>query len=391
MLSVPRTGLSDTGAFGELSRQGKSLPTRHGGNATKNKNLTFSKAGPPGEAPARQESPRTGSDPPRGALTGKTDPPRGALTGKADAPHGALTVEAALTMGIFLLLCSLFMTFFQGQRVRLRLQHELDSICESVAKWSYAVSFVEGYTGTDLLALANGSNLQGILDGDLSLAFEYLSGETDLVRDIQAFLVQKGSALVWQEILRQWLIRRVGDEAWIRRAVVDGPQGLSLTGSLLQDRHLDLALSYRIHSPFDVPFGIRFKVVQRSCRHLWIGTESVRLDEEEETQEDVVYVTETGVVYHESLSCRVLAIHPRAVPVEQIGQERNRSGARYYACRYCAKKNPETSVYYITVEGIRYHTTPDCSELKRSVRTLHRSEAEGKYRPCSYCAQGDAA
>ena len=367
MLLFLRTGLSkEVRPFSEPDSF--TLPKRRaaGGGRSYRK---LSKAGPSGESLG-------------GEVRGVGAPGRKGMAG------GVLTVEAALTMGIFLLLCSLFFTLFRSQRVRLNLQHELDSVCESVARWSYLVSFAEEYTGTDVLSLANGSTLQGVLSGDLSRALEYLNGETDLLEDLKAFLFQQGSALIWQEILRQWLISRAEKEPWIGQTIEGGVQGLSLSGSLLQDRCLDLQLSYRVSSPIRIPFGIRFNVIQRSCRHLWIGTKRVA-DEEEEADEDIVYVTPTGTVYHETMGCRTLAITAIPVDAEHIGERRNNSGGRYYACRLCAgKAYDEAGVVFITDDGVRYHTTRSCSELKRTVNPIHRSEAEEKYRPCHYCAQG---
>ena len=81
----------------------------------------------------------------------------------SEAPFlpGSITVEAALTLPFFLLLFSLFFTFFSAQLWQLRLQRALDGVCEDVAVWSYLVDFAEDYCGKDILSLADGGLLEG--------------------------------------------------------------------------------------------------------------------------------------------------------------------------------------------------------------------------------------
>ena len=108
--------------------------------------------------------------------------------------------------------------------------------------------------------------------------------------------------------------------------------------------------------------------------------------EEEAVQEDAVFVTEYGTVYHETLTCSHIRLSVRLVPGVEIPLLRNTSGGRYYPCEYCTGGGDPVGNVYITDYGDRWHLRERCTGLKRSVQVMTRQEAEGKgYRPCKSC------
>ena len=100
-------------------------------------------------------------------------------------------------------------------------------------------------------------------------------------------------------------------------------------------------------------------------------------------EEQIVYMTEHGSVYHKNRSCTHLSLSIQAVSSLEVGGRRNESGECYSPCEYCNDEGIFT-IFFITVYGDRYHTTTKCRGLKRSVRSLPLSEAEG-VKPCSKC------
>ncbi len=102
------------------------------------------------------------------------------------------------------------------------------------------------------------------------------------------------------------------------------------------------------------------------------------------TNEEMVYVTETGSVYHRSAGCTYLKLSIQIVSSDQLDSLRNDSGAKYYACEKCVRTDAPAASVYITSKGNRYHNLASCSGLKRTVRLVKISEVHGM-RVCSRC------
>ena len=99
-------------------------------------------------------------------------------------------------------------------------------------------------------------------------------------------------------------------------------------------------------------------------------------------EDETVYVTETGLVYHKDYHCTYLDLSIRMVQGKEISGLRNESGGRYYACEHCGGKGGGPA--YITDYGDRYHSSLSCSGLKRTVYAVPLSEVIGKG-ACSKC------
>ena len=312
-------------------------------------------------------------------------------TSGAFFPKAGITVEASLILPLMLLIFAVFFSFFSAQLWQLRFQKALDEIGEDIAVWSHVLDFADDYTGSSLLTLAEGGKLSSAL-GESPGEMISLLQEENRMEEVKLFLLEKGSALLWQAGIKAWLVRKLGQNKLDGSLVQKGSQGLSLSGSTLHDRELDLVLTYRFRPLFGELFGISVPVVQRSCRRLWIGTpvekEAAGAEEqetEEKEEEPLVYVTENGRAYHGSQDCRVFKIHPLFVSLVSVGGLRNEEGAKYYACERCALGREPLPMVWLTDFGNRYHHEEDCPSLKRMIISLSLSEAQEKYKPCGFC------
>ena len=99
---------------------------------------------------------------------------------------------------------------------------------------------------------------------------------------------------------------------------------------------------------------------------------------------ELVYVTETGIVYHRNYQCTYLEPSVRSVAKTQLGELRNSSGGIYHLCERCGWMPGNDGNCYVTDYGDRYHTSLSCSGLKRKVYTVPLSEVKGKG-ACSKC------
>lgn len=162
-----------------------------------------------------------------------------------------------------------------------------------------------------------------------------------------------------------------------------------LSSFLKKDETVDLVLTYQIRSPVSVVKLPGNFFIQRARVRAWTGRTppSGNAGEEEEgADEDYVYVTATGTVYHEDPDCTHLKLSIREVDADALGMLRNNSGGIYHSCEICGGLS-ENGRVYITNEGDRYHSSLSCSGLKRTVRQVSREELNGM-RACSKCGKG---
>ena len=98
----------------------------------------------------------------------------------------------------------------------------------------------------------------------------------------------------------------------------------------------------------------------------------------------MVYVTESGTVFHRNLGCRYLNLSVTSIPAAALSSRKNSYGVAYEPCELCAAAGIPAGIVYITAKGNRYHNISSCSSLKRSVKIVRESDV-GNMRACSSC------
>ena len=101
-------------------------------------------------------------------------------------------------------------------------------------------------------------------------------------------------------------------------------------------------------------------------------------------QEEMVYKTPGGEVYHKSRDCTYLKLSVHMVSAAELPNCRNESGGKYGPCEYCVRKESPGRMVYIADYGISYHNSRNCQGLKRTVMAVPLSHTEG-LRCCSRC------
>lgn len=160
-----------------------------------------------------------------------------------------------------------------------------------------------------------------------------------------------------------------------------------LSSFLKEDEAIDLVLTYQLRSPFGAVKLPGNFFLQRARVRAWTGRTLPEADGEDENggEGNYVYVTETGVVYHEDPDCTHLRLSIRLVDSGSLDSLRNSSGGKYHPCEKCGDPSPKGMVY-ITNEGSRYHNSLSCSGLKRTVRQVSKDDT-GSLRACSKCGK----
>ena len=165
--------------------------------------------------------------------------------------------------------------------------------------------------------------------------------------------------------------------------VSGGGLGVSLLGSSFLEDEIVLHATYKIALPLQW-FGIDGVMMwNRQTFQKWVG-DLPGSDEEEEW----VYVTPSGEVYHKLESCRALVIRVKSAFLWTIDTIRGKNGQKYYACSRCVANILESEIVYFTDYGELFHGRVNCSAIKRTVDKVLRSEV-GERRACKLCCGGE--
>lgn len=142
-------------------------------------------------------------------------------------------------------------------------------------------------------------------------------------------------------------------------------------------------VDYRVKVPFISGKIFSVHIYQQMAVSNYEGRSM--LPEEDLEDEEYVYITLTGKVCHKSSECSYLKPSIRTVLSAEVGNKRNASGGKYYACERCCKGKSANDFQnvYITSYGECFHSKKTCSGLKRTVRKVKKSETGLPY--CSKC------
>lgn len=194
-----------------------------------------------------------------------------------------------------------------------------------------------------------------------------------------------GSVALSEGYARGQILECVGRSYLEQSCVKDGAGGISFAGSsvMWEGDLIDLKVNYQIN-PFVELLGFEgFRMSQRYYGRAWTGYD-VAGSVSDSTQEDpMVYITETGTVYHLNRNCTYLNPTVEAVSAGSVSGRRNASGRKYAACGLCGGVRAGKEVY-ITNYGTSYHRKITCPGLKRTIYTVPLSEVGGRGR-CSKC------
>lgn len=118
--------------------------------------------------------------------------------------------------------------------------------------------------------------------------------------------------------------------------------------------------------------------------HAWTGKMYEDTGNSEEKAEKMVYVSESGSVYHRNPGCSYLNVSLRQISGNSVLSVNNQYGEHYTACETCSRGQKPSGVVYITEQGNKYHNLESCSRLKRTVKLVKESSTVGMG-SCSRC------
>ena len=263
---------------------------------------------------------------------------------------GSMTVEASMALPLFIFFFVNIMTLFNILKVQVDIEAALHQTGSELSLMGFDLVH-----GKELITGDEGSG-----------AIETIAGA--------------GGLVMAREKIRDYLGEGIDNSC-----VSGGFDGISFLQSqvLMGNDIIDLVMDYKVHPMIPVIGFKEIPVEGRFYGHAWTGYDISMGLVTEGTEEEMVYVTENGEVYHRDVDCVHLKIKVESVDKKDLSHLRNRDGKIYYACEYCGG-NVGAGNVFITGYGTRYHTSVSCPGLKRKIYTIPISEVGGK-RPCSAC------
>jgi hypothetical protein len=158
--------------------------------------------------------------------------------------------------------------------------------------------------------------------------------------------------------------------------IVGGFDGIDFFDSkfLLEDDDIKGVIMYKAVPLFNWFGVLEFNVIQVSTCRAWTG---YGVDEPED---EVVYKTKNGEVYHTKKTCSYINFEVSKTTYSRL------SGKS--PCKTCAegKDFSEGDTVFVTRTGDRFHSSLECSRLKRVIIEIKKIEI-GDLRPCSRCGK----
>ena len=108
---------------------------------------------------------------------------------------------------------------------------------------------------------------------------------------------------------------------------------------------MDLSLTYKVEIPvmmFRIPAITQEEYVRVKGWNGYAGNGFGNQNDE------TVYITDTGIVYHKDPDCTYLELSIKSVHKSDVEQLRNEDGGKYYPCESCMRKGFGKGNVYIT-------------------------------------------
>lgn len=189
--------------------------------------------------------------------------------------------------------------------------------------------------------------------------------------------------MIFPDKMEREIAEIIGEERLEHSIVAGGSKGLDCKKSRIfhGTSIMELSVRYKMKIPvlmFRIPMIEREETIRVKG---WTGYAEGGFGNH---GEDMVYITDTGIVYHKDKNCTYLDLSVRMVDKDDIAHLRNAGGGKYYPCERCSWTKQKN--VYITNTGTRYHNSVTCSGLKRGVYAVPISEVYGRG-GCSRCVK----
>lgn len=246
-------------------------------------------------------------------------------TSQFSSDSGYITVEASIVIPLFLIVMMGFALWIQVFMIEAEIQEGVTETGKYMARQIYK--------------------------------YEKLEDKTQLLNKFSRLAIQGK----WKEYVNKDFLNQ--------SCLVDGIKGVSFQNS----RYDENSDSIKIHVKYKIKIMLPF--VGNYQLQMVAKTEQKSFTGYPHSSGEYVYVAESGKVFHTERTCPHIALSiVKAYDTEKYASKK--SG--YSACERCTKHYEGVkSYFYITKYGKKYHTSLQCSGLKRTVQKIKLEEVKG--------------
>ncbi len=190
-------------------------------------------------------------------------------------------------------------------------------------------------------------------------------------------------------IARAMMNNSIKEEEFEQWGIVNGKKGINYSKSefIVKD-DIKLVAIYEIEIPLMnkvlKPFFVKQEVKVRA--YTGDGNFKARLNRsgEKEEEENIVYITRTGIKYHNSKSCRYIDVKILPVKYQEVKNKKA-------ICEVCAREKrtlDHNTIVFSTQDSDIFHVSNQCRTIYRDIMSIELEEAlEKGYTPCSKCGR----
>lgn len=270
---------------------------------------------------------------------------------------GSLTVETAMVLPIFMILVIALLSSIEMMKTYSAMEYAVHETAKELAYNAYIPVILKEYAGK----------------------YDETVKEFDLEK--AGIAVRAADTLYTETAVRAILIDKYGLKNLNNSLIKNKSMGLHLFRSdvINEKGDIDLIVTYNVEPWINV-FGVgELTLVNRAKIHSWTGYVYPK-----EYDEEYVYVTPSGSVYHTNRDCTYLHISVSTYMKSDIEDLRNKEGKKYNACKLCGNENEDSPFVFVTDYGENYHSSLACSGIKRTIIKIKKSEI-GDKKLCERC------
>lgn len=246
-------------------------------------------------------------------------------TSQFSSDSGYITVEASIVVPLFLIIMMGFALWIQAFMVEAEIQKGVTETGKYMARQIYK--------------------------------YEKLGDKAQLLNKFSGVVIKAK----WKDY--------VNEEFLNQSCLVDGIKGVSFQNSRYDEESDSIKINVKYKIQISLPFIGNYQLSMNAA------TEQKSFTGYNHSSGEYVYVAESGRVFHTNRKCPHIALSIMKV-YDTTKYTSGKSG--YTACERCTKYyEGVNSYFYITKYGKKYHTSLQCSGLKRTIQKIKLGEVKG--------------